>query len=709
MRRPRRPFDRDDLQEVDPYRYDRLKSFDNVRPVIDGFWNFVKITMSSLTLLTAFGICVLTIFVWIDLAKVPNLSELERYNAGAALALYDANDKLISEFPAEQQREVVRLCDISPNLTRAVLTAEDHNFFEHHGVSVEGILRAAVANLSAGKQVQGGSTLTQQLVKNVFFENQQRTIPLKLAESLVAGQIENRYSKEKILEIYLNQIYFGSGAYGIEQAARAYFGKHATELSIGESAYLAGLIKSPSVLSAPGNRGRAMERQQYVLRKMHEYGFINDRDIWDAQHERMIIFNRKPKEYEQAQFVPRYPYYSNYVASMVTSSIQYRRHKGLKVYTNLDPKAQQAAEQTLNAYQKHLPRGIDQAALASLRLSDGAVVALVGGVGPYLSHQWNSAVHPHTMGSAFKPFVYLTAFEQRIMTPNSQISDAPLTILDEGNVWEPANFDKKYMGIITVEQALAYSRNVCSIRCAQQTGVGPIIDTASRAGIRDKLASTLSLALGSSASSPLSMANAYATIARGGMYEEPQFIRRVEDERGNVIVTNSSVSVRSLDLDATTKLVEVLIKVVESGTGTRARLPGIPVAGKTGTADDGRDLWFVGFTPDLVTAVWAGNSQHKPVYGMDVTGGHVPAVMWKNYNMAYYRTHPKPKEHLICVSDGKLQPLSGPGSISTQTPIIASPDMEAIEAANQPRPAPPPQPKPVAKPASGTGVTEYHW
>jgi len=649
-------------------------------------------------------------FVWIHLARVPNISVLENYHPGASISVYDIDDKLISVFPEKEKREVVGIKDISRNMIFAVLAQEDHYFYEHHGVSAEGVLRAAAANISARKQVQGGSTLTQQLVKNVFFPNENRTIPLKIAEGLVAAQIENRYSKEKILELYLNQIYFGSGAYGAEQAAKTYFAKSAKDLTVAESAFLAGLIKSPSQLGERSHRLAALKQQQSVIRKLYEYGFITEGEAWEASHAQ-LAFKTAPPAASIKQFVPKHPYYSNYVAQIVESSVQYRRHAGLKVYTNLDPQAQKGAEKVLNDYQHRLPVGLDQAALVSMRLKDGAVLAMVGGIGPYLDNQWNSAVHPHTMGSSFKPFVYLTAFEQHILTPSSSISDAPLMVLDDGDkVWEPANFDKKFMGMITVEQALAYSRNVCSVRVAQQTGIPPIVDTARRAGITETLAPTLALSLGASAASPVSMACAYGTIARGGMYIAPQFIRRIEDENGKVIVSNDTQSARVLDKDASVKIVEILKKVVDGGTGTHAKLSGIPAAGKTGTANDAKDLWFVGFTPDLVTAVWTGNSENKSVPGRNVTGGTVAAVMWKKYNQAYYTGHSKPDFSLIGGDSSALQPLKATDASKVQ-PIIASPDTQAILDAQSGRyPAPQRVAAPKKAPTrAGRGVTEYNW
>ena len=577
------------MRNSDNFR--KVRSFSGVKPFIDGFFSFLRITFTSITLLTAMLVSGLTMLVLIHLSKVPNLSILENYNPGASIQLYDEDNKLICTFPAKEKREPIGLSDVSSYMINATLAAEDHSFYSHKGVSLVGIARAAMANISAGKAVQGGSTLTQQLVKNLFFEKDDRTIPIKIAEGLVASQIESKYSKEKILEIYLNQIYFGQSAYGIQQAARTYFNKEASDLTIAESAFLAGIIKSPSYLGDPKHRQKAITRQEYVIEKMMEYQFINELEARAARSQ-ILIFKRGADPKEKEQFVPPHPYFSQYVAEMLTDDYSYTHQKGLKVYTTLDTKAQQSAEAVIKSAGAHLPKGLDQAALVCMRISDGSIIAMVGGVGGWIDHQWNSAVHPHTMGSSFKPFVYLAAFEHGVISPGSQLYDSPLSVLDEGDtIWQPQNYDHRYLGYMTAEDALAHSRNICCVRVAQQVGISTVIDTARRAGIKEDLAPTLALSLGSSAASPLTMAEAYATIARGGVHLKPKFLRRVENERGAVLRKFETYPSRTLDMIASSQIVDVLQKVVISGTGTRARLSGVQTAGKTGTADDGEWSW----------------------------------------------------------------------------------------------------------------------
>lgn len=642
-------------QKPSKENFQRLNSFGGVKPVFDMVFRTTRATVSGMTLLTAFVLSLVAVFVWVDYLKVPDLSILESYQPGAELVLYDKDDKLICNFPAKERREIVAMNKISQNVVKAVIAAEDRSFFQHSGVSWEGVLRAMLTNISKGHQVQGGSTITQQLTKNIFFAAQKRNITVKIAETIVAQQIEQKYSKEKILELYLNQIYFGSGAYGVEAAAKTYFGKHASDLTIAESAFLAGIIKSPSVLGDRSHLKQAMQRQQYVINAMFEEGLITlDEGDWALNQS--LEFRQDQDPIATKIFVPKYPYYSSVVAQEVKELLPYTGAKRIKVFTCLDARAQNAAEAVIRTTK--LPRGIDQAALASINLNDGSIVALVGGHGQYLENQWNSAVHPHTMGSVFKPLVYLAAFEGGALRPSSQISDSPLTLLDENDdknpVWKPKNFDKKYSGMISVAEALKFSKNVCAVRVAQQVGVPSIVNVAARMGITEQLAPTMALSLGASAASPLSVATAYGTIARGGVRINPRFIRRIENENGKVLANFSPEIEKVMDERPVSELVDILKEVVTSGTGTASRLKNIPSAGKTGTADDGKDLWFAGFTGDLVTVVWAGNSKNQAPGSSTITGGTVAAPMWRQYNSAYYKDHDKPLTHLLGSGLGQL-------------------------------------------------------
>ncbi len=580
--------------------------------------------------------------VWKQLQEVPDVAIVERYEPIEAIQLFDRNDHLVCTVEGDEDRRVVPLTQVSPQMQHAILAAEDHHFYEHHGINPVSIFRAMMVNLQAGHVKEGGSTITQQLVKNLFFNEAGRTVDRKVKEAFVAYELERRYSKEKILELYLNQVYFGNGGYGIERAASRYFDKSAARLSLAESAFLAGLVKAPSELST--DRNAAIARQKEILDKMVEYGYITAKQSQEAKSEK-LVFKRGVNPLQ------RYPYYVSYVLQLLRDRFSQAemRRQGLRVYTNLDPAAQQLGEQILTESIKKAPKGVTQGALVSVSVSDGAVLSLVGGVGDFWKNQWNRATNPHTAGSSFKPYVYLTAFVKGALTPQSTIADDPLVVKQPWGLPDycPKNFDHKFLGKIPVKRALAMSRNVCSVRIAQLVSIDSVVETARLAGVTSKLDPNLSLALGSSAVSPLEQAGAYATFARGGVAIRPQVIRRIENNKGQVIEVFESRVDKVFEPEPIAELLECLQEVVKSGTGTQARLADRPVAGKTGTADESKDIWFIGFTPDLVTALWAGNDDNLPIQGAHVTGGDIMAKIWKNYSVAYYEKHPTPPGSFI--------------------------------------------------------------
>ena len=577
--------------------------------------------------------------IWKQLHDLPDITLVERYEPIEAIQLYDRNDHLICTVEGDEDRRVVPLNQISLQMQQAMLAAEDHHFYEHHGVNVLSIVRATLANLQAGHVVEGGSTITQQLVKNLFFTEAQRTMDRKVKEAFVAYELEHRYPKEKILEMYLNQVYFGNNAYGIERAASRYFNKTAAELTVAQAAFLAGLVKAPSELGTLANRKAAISRQYEILDKMVEYGYITKNQAANAKKQKLVFK-------KGANPLQKYPYYVSHVLEQLRDRFSQAemRRQGLRVYSNLDPQAQEIAEKTLAADLAKAPKGVSQAALVSVSVQDGAVLAMVGGVGDFWKHQFNRATNPHTAGSSFKPFVYLTALIKGVLTPDSIIEDTPLVIHQPYGLpdYAPKNFDHKFLGRIPLRKALALSRNVCSVRIAQLVGIDSVVETAREAGITTKLEPNLSLALGSSAVTPLDMAGAYATFARMGVAIKPQVLRRIENNRGQVIEVFQPSVDKVFPVEPVARLVSMMQDVVKFGTGTGAKLDDRPVAGKTGTADAAKDIWFVGFTPDMVTALWGGNDENLPIKGNHVTGGDVMAKIWKHYNQAYYTVHPAP-------------------------------------------------------------------
>jgi penicillin-binding protein 1A len=573
------------------------------------------------------------------LKDIPDLTLVEKYEPIEAIQIFDRNDHLICTVEGDQDRRVVPLTQISPQMQQAMLAAEDHHFFEHHGINFVSIGRASLVNLNKGRVVEGGSTITQQLVKNLFFTDAQRTMDRKVKEALMAWEVERRYTKEKILEMYLNQVFFGNNAYGIERAASRYFDKSAAELDLAQSAFLAGLVKAPSDLAAPHNRKAAIERQHEIIDKMVEYGYITENQAKAAKKEK-LTFKRGENPLQ------KYPYYISAVLDTLRDRFSQTemRQQGLRVYTNLDPQAQETAEQVLNADIKKAPKGVSQAALVTVNVADGAVLALVGGVGDFWHHQFNRATNPHTAGSSFKPFVYLTALLKGAYTPDSIIEDTPLVVPQRypQKDYAPKNFDHKFMGKIPLRKALAFSRNVCSVRIAQKVGIDSVIETARLAGISTKLEPNLSLALGSSAVTPLELAGAYSTFARMGVAIKPELLRKVENNRGQITEVFEQKVDKVFPVEPVANLVDMMQGTVKFGTGTAARLDDRAVAGKTGTADEAKDIWFVGYTTDMCTCVWGGNDDNLPIPGQNVTGGSVMAKIWKDYAMLYYAAHPTP-------------------------------------------------------------------
>ena len=563
---------------------------------------------------------------------LPDLSNITEYEPISSIEIYDYRDNFVGFLQGVEDRKVVPLSEISPFLKRAVLAIEDKSFYEHVGIDPIAIVRAFFVNLQAGHIIEGGSTITQQLVKNLLIpeKDRGRTFTRKFKEFLLALELEKKINKDKILELYLNQVFWGNRAFGVQRAAQRYFNKNASELTLAESAYLAGLLKAPSQFSM--DRNAAKERQELVLSKMHEFGYITFKQYKSAIKEE-IEFASAPGQFEL------FPYYFSYLLELLKErfNIEQLKEKGYRIYTGLDPDTQLLAEKTLNEEVKNAPYGITQFALAAIDVKSGQVRALVGGVGDFWKNQWNRATNPHTIGSAFKPFVYLAAFEQGIIDPDTEIKDSKVEIEDGDMIWIPKNFDGKYWGDTTIREALTFSRNLPAVKVARQAGMKKVIEIAKACGIETSLQPNLSLALGADAITPLEAATSYATFARGGIYIKPIVIRRIEDPKKRIIENNLPVPQRAASAYATATLVSILQDVVKRGTGTLARLEDRPVAGKTGTSDKSRDVWFIGFTPDISVAIWGGNDKNKAIHGRWVTGGAIVAKVWKRFVAEYYK------------------------------------------------------------------------
>jgi penicillin-binding protein 1A len=512
--------------------------------------------------------------------------------------------------------EYVPLDRLPKVMPAAVVATEDRRFFDHYGVDPVGMLRAMFTNLRAGRFVQGGSTLTQQLAKNLFL-TQERTLTRKVAELGLALWLEVRLTKNEILELYLNQVYFGSGAYGVGPASERYFGKPARELTLGEAAIIAGLLKAPSKYSPATNPGAARARGRVVLAKMLDAGFISPEQEKRALDQTIVFTDPK---------VTKVAADTGYVVDYILEQMPPISSTGdadVIVETTLDKNLQRRAQDIVKdtLAKKGVAYGASQAALVVLD-GDGGIRALVGGR-DYAESQFDRAVKAERQpGSAFKPFVYLAALEHG-MTPDSVALDGPITI----GGWSPKNDNNKYAGEITLRRALAQSVNTVAVRLNQDVGQGRTIEVAQRLGVRSDLHEGPSLALGTSEVTLLEMSGAYAVFSNGGEAVEPHVISRVRLSDGRVVyVSPPPRTDRVLNIGEIGALNDMLNAAVVYGTGRRAALPDQPVAGKTGTTQDFRDAWFIGYTSHLTAGVWVGNDNGKPM--IHTTGGSLPAEIW---------------------------------------------------------------------------------
>ncbi len=540
-----------------------------------------------------------------------------------ATRIYADGGELIASLFREN-RQVVPLTDVPPMIRQAVLAIEDERFYSHRGVDPRAIARALWRNVREAELVEGASTITQQLARTVFL-TQERAIGRKVSEILLAIEIERRLTKEEILERYLNQVYFGQGAYGIEMAARVYFGKPVKNVTLPEAALLAGLLRAPSLYSPYRNFVGAKARQEAVLAKMASLGFISTEEAAGA---RVAKIRLAPPNAGLAGI--RAPYFVSFIlARLLETYGEDMVYKGgLKVHTTLDTRMQAIAERAVRngiASGQKRKLNVGQAALVTVDPNTGAVRAMIGGM-DFEASQFNRAWQARRQpGSAFKPFVYATAIE-RGMSPTRIIDDSPITYRIPGTRdWSPKNYDHRFSGPVTLRRALERSINVAAVRTLHELGPDLVVEQAKKMGIESLLHPHLSLALGTAEVTPLEMATAFSTLANGGLRVRSMSIVKVTDARGKVLEEHRPLREVGLRADVTYVMNDLLKGVIQRGTGTAAAI-GRPAAGKTGTTDDYRNAWFVGYTPHLSTAVWVGNDDNTPT--RRVVGGGLPAEIW---------------------------------------------------------------------------------
>lgn len=586
--------------------------------------------------------------------------------------------------------EALLLGDMSPYIPQAVIAIEDRRFYSHFGVDPIGLARAMVANLNAGRMVQGGSTLTQQLAKNLFL-SPERTLERKVQEVLLSLWLEQKFSKDQILEMYLNRVFFGSGAYGVEAASRRYFRKPARDVTLAEAALLAGLLKAPSRLSPARDPKAAEARAQVVLAAMRDHGVVSDSEIATALTSPQV----RAKSYWTGS--------ENYVADLVMKRLPELVGpitEDLVVDTTIDFHLQREAEAALRASleangAKH---NVSQAALVSVD-GTGAVRALIGGR-EYATSQFDRATGAKRQpGSAFKPFVYAAALEQG-RTPLSVRNDAPVRI----GKWTPENYDNKYRGKVTLSDALTHSLNTVAAQLVMEVGPKTVVKTARRLGIEADMKANASIALGTSEVTLMELTSAYAPFMNGGFKATPHVIRRVSTQDGKVLYENTYDNPpRVIDPGVAAMLNRMLVRVVEEGTGKKARLDGWMAAGKTGTSQSFRDALFVGYTANLATGVWFGNDDGKPM--KKVTGGGLPAETWRSYMQAAHSGLPAAGLTLggpvPPVAIGNPQPDSGDPMADLVRDLAPVPVSRDATAATNPGRLTPPADVGAAPPAGG--------
>lgn len=577
-------------------------------------------TVNSIIAVISVFLAVLVAFN-LYLMSLPPIQNLNEFKPNIVTKFYSKDDEVIKTFTAFTFSKV-DLENIPENLTHAIIATEDKNFYKHHGYDPTGLIRSTFANVLAGHVVQGASTITQQLARILFLSNE-KTFTRKIKELIVAVRIEKTIPKDKILEMYLNNVYLGSGAYGVEGAAEIYFNKHLKDLTLSECALLAGLPQAPSVYSPFHDKDLAIKRRNQVLKRMYRMRFIT-KDEYDSATQAKLHLNPLPQIYT----LNKAPYFCDYVMKELEKlgfdEVEISQG-GYKIVTTLDYKAQQKANeaiiQRMNGW--GLTGDKRQAAVFSYSPIDGGILAYAGGK-DYSKSQYDrvtQAIRPP--GSSFKPFIYAAAIEKGL-GPNDLLDDSPF---HAGN-WTPHNYHNKYRGKIPAYKALMISSNVCAARLIQSTGVRSVIQMARVLGISTPLEYDYTIALGSNGVKLFELTRAYGAFGNGGYRVEPYSVERVETSRGQVVYQAPKTKIsKVMDVNTAATLTAMLKTVIKSGTGMAANI-GKPSAGKTGTTDDYKDAWFIGYTPDVVTGVWVGNDDNTKNNG--VTGGTVPALIWKD-------------------------------------------------------------------------------
>jgi len=609
-------------------------------------WRWIRrllIVVGVLSLLVGSGLAVAVLWAFAILPRsLPSVTALETLQPIQGTKIYDDNDELLTELHVER-RIFMPLTQIPQALRDAVIATEDRRFYSHWGIDPIGIARAIVQNYRRGRIVEGGSTITQQLTK-VLFLTPDKSLERKLKEAVLAIELERRYSKDRILEMYLNQVYFGHGAYGVEAAARTYFGKPVSSLTVREAVLIAGLPRAPSSYSPFEHPDAAKRRRQVVLRRMVDYHAITEADAKRLAKMDLGIIPPERRRTTGQYFLDyvQQALETKYGADLVLKG-------GLNVYTTINPAMQLAAERALREGLKALEGRTTKArvgehpegAVVTVEAQTGYVKAIVGGY-DFFRSEFNRAVQAKRQpGSAFKPLIYAAALESGY-TPASRIDDAPVSypVGANGQAWKPENYDRKFRGPTTLQQALEESVNVVTVKLQERIGIDRTVQMARRLGIASPLDPNLSLALGTSDLSLLELTSAYSALANRGTWMPPVTIRYVTDAEGKLLEEHVPEGQEALAPETAYVLTHMLRGVVERGTGQGAKVLGRPVAAKTGTTNDYSNAWFVGYTTRVATGVWVGYDRPKSL-GRDETGSRVALPIWVAYMGRILRDDPK--------------------------------------------------------------------
>lgn len=616
----------------------------------------------------------MTIGVFLAITRdLPQIKSLETYRPSAVTRIYSSDNILLAELFAEK-RDPVPIEDIPAFLKEALVATEDRNFYNHIGIDLKGIMRAIIKDIMAGEFVEGASTITQQLTKTLFL-TPRKTLMRKIKEALLALQLERRYTKNEILELYLNQVYFGSGAYGVESAARIFFEKSVKELNLAESALIAGMPKAPSVYSPLINPELAIKRRNIVLKQMLQTDIINKKAYKNAIKEAMHPAASDLKSVKAPYFIG---YIKKILEKSLSSSILYKG--GLRITTtlayNLQQNAEHAVARGLSALENRMIiNGIKepapQAALVALDVRTGGILAMVGGKDFYKSPFNRATSAKRQPGSAFKPVIYALAIE-RGFSQNSMILDAPVSFKGVDRDWKPENFSKDYKGEITFRKALALSKNIPAVRLMKKLGPSSVVQFAHSMGIESYMPADLSLALGTSETTLLNLTSVYAVFPNKGNMIKPYGVIEVSDSSGRIIMRAKPKKNAAMSRAGAAIITDMLRAVVTEGTGKKAKKLSRPVGGKTGTTNNYKDALFIGFSPTVAAGVWVGQDRMVNL-GKGETGARAALPIWIDFmekileeSPAYYFDMPDDVVRLYMDTvTGDIKSEAEPGTVSS--------------------------------------------